>query len=141
MMKIDPVLGIPVEYREGYGGISEARGIGRWERIVVGPKFLCFPPREQQALLLHEVGHRKLKHLEKRLRKLWLLFISPRSLARLCIEQEYEADRFVRACGFGMELAQAFMRVRPPSDPRSRLVDVYFHPPREERILRLQAGG
>ena len=128
-MKIDPVLGIEVVFDEGLANICDSRGIFRWKKIVVGPTFLSFPPREQQALLLHEVGHCKLKHLEKRLARLWLLFWSPRRLAEMCIEQEFEADRFVAAIGLGGALAQAFGRIKATPDP--------FHPPVTERIARL----
>lgn len=108
--------------------ISDSRGLLRWKKIVVGPEFLQFPPREQQAILLHEVGHCKLRHLEKRLLALWRIF-SPRRLAELCIRQEFEADRFAHGCGYGPDLARAFQRVRASDSP--------LHPPIAERIARL----
>ena len=128
-MKIAPCLGIPVRFDAKYTGILDSRGLWRWKKIFVGPAFLAFPPREQQALLLHEVGHCKLKHLEKRLRSLWLLFWRPRALAVLCRAQELEADRFAAACGYGAELAEAFRRMKHVDSP--------LHPHISERIARL----
>lgn len=133
-MKINDCLGIPVRFSRRLRVISDSRGIWRWKRIVVGPSFLSFPPREQQAILLHEVAHCKLRHLEERLKSLWKLIFGPSELFALCREQEFQADRFVAACGFGPELVQAFLRVGPrPADP--------IHPPLQERIERLVAIG
>jgi Zn-dependent protease with chaperone function len=129
-MKIDACLGIKVRYDGKARIISDSRGIWRWKEIVVGPDFLRFPPAEQQALLLHEVAHCKLRHLEKRLQKLWLLLWRPSRLFALCKEQEFEADRFVAAMGFGHTLAQAFGRIQSSgADP--------LHPTLQERIERL----
>lgn len=122
-------LGIPVVYDVSMNTISEARGMWRWRKIFVGPAFLAFPPREQQAILLHEVGHLKLRHLERRLFAALLLIFWPPSLARLCVAQEFEADRFARGCGYGADLARAFARVKSSPSP--------LHPSKEERIARL----
>lgn len=111
------------------GPICNSRGIGRWKEIVVGPIFQAFPERERAALLLHEAGHCKLRHLEKRLAKLWLLVWAPRRLAALCRQQEFEADRFVAGCGYGADLARAFSRLKA--------ADSLYHPPMIERIARL----
>ncbi len=122
-------LGIPVHYSERLRVICESRGIWRWKKIVVGPDFTQFPPREKMAFLLHEAGHCKLHHVEKRLLNLWWLLIWPRRLVRLCVEQEHQADLFVKNCGYGADLARAF----------SRLVEMEktLHPPIKERIARL----
>lgn len=130
---LNSCLGIPVRYDQEALGISDSRGLWRWKEIVVGRAFLAFPPREQQAILLHEVGHCKLYHLEKRIARLWLLVIDPGALLTFCIEQEHEADRFARACGYGPDLARAFGRIKPSSDP--------LHPPVGERISRLVAAS
>lgn len=120
--------GVRVRYDPQFIGISDSRGIWPLKRIFIGPTFLNFPPREQMALLLHEVGHCKLYHLEKRIARLWLL-LRPKLLFAFCIEQEYEADRFVWRCGYAVELAQAFTRIRVVNSP--------LHPPVAERIARL----
>lgn len=130
-MKLHPVQGIPVRYDEKFAGISDSRGLWRWKRIYIGPAFLHFPPREQVALLLHEVAHCKLYHLEKRLARIWLALFGTQELFDYCQAQEYEADRYVLMCGYGVELAQAFLRVNERPDP--------LHPPRSERIARLVA--
>lgn len=126
--EIAPVLGVPVVFDAGYDGISDSRGLWRWKTIVVGRQFISFPSREQQAILLHEAAHCRLRHLEKRLLNLWRIF-RPAALAALCVEQEYEADRFAAHLGYGVDLARAFSRVVPSPSP--------FHPPVNERIERL----
>lgn len=128
MVTTNKCLGIPLLYDDSLRTISESRGLWRWKKIFVGPALLAFPPREQQAIVLHEAGHCKLNHIEKRILALWRIF-RPSLLALLCIEQEFEADRFVKGCGYGQDLAHAFMRLSPTSDP--------LHPPLEERISRL----
>lgn len=128
---INPLcLGIPVRYDPTFNGISESRGLLRWKEIVVGPAFPRFPVDEQSAILLHEVGHCKQYHLEKRLLKLWLAVWSPRKLLAFCAAQEFEADRFVALLGQGASLARALGRVK--SAP-----DTLLHPPQADRIVRL----
>lgn len=122
-------LGIPVCYLSDFNGISDSRGLWRWKKIVVGPTFTRFPPREQAAMLLHEVGHCKLYHLEKRLLRLWRLLWHPSQLAAYCMQQEFEADRFVSGCGYGADLARAFSRLTEGN--------AALHPPLSLRIERL----
>ena len=122
-------MGVPVSYDEKAKFISDSRGVGRWKKVVVGPLFLKFPWPEQQAILLHEVGHCKLFHVEHRIGKLWLLLWKPSKLRQLCIDQEHAADAFVRSCGYGAELARAFSRISPEAH--------FLHPPASERIIRL----
>lgn len=128
-MKLPPCLGVRVTYSEKQRVIADSRGLGRFRRVVVGPAFFLFPPREQQAILLHEVAHCKMKHLEQRMRSLWMVFVRPLKLRDLCIEQEHAADRFVAGCGFGPDLARAFGRLR-----KTRAL---LHPPVADRITRL----
>lgn len=150
-------LGIPVRYDLGLKVLVDSRGIWRWKEIVVGPGFFMFPPREQQAMLLHEVGHCKMNHVAK---LLWFVVRSPARLYRFlecgaaCARagqsdaqffeevalrmpdvaayrkaQEFAADRFAAACGYGHDLARAFSRVKPEGGP--------FHPHPAERAARL----
>lgn len=126
-------LGIPVRYDPDLRQICESRGLWRWKGIVVGPVFQRFPDREKQALLLHEAGHCKLRHLEARTARLWWLLWRPRQLAALCQMQEFEADRYAAGCGYGADLARAFSRLVPGE---SR-----WHPPLPERIARLTTTG
>lgn len=129
-LKLEPCLGIPVLYDEKLPLISESRGVWRWKKIVVGPAFLAFPPREQQAMLLHEVGHCKLRHLERRCLAALVLLFWPPALGRYCQRQEFQADRFAAACGYGPDLARAFLRLRAvPASP--------LHPPLAQRIAAL----
>ncbi len=113
-----------------FPGIVETRGIFRWKCVVVGPSFFRFPPREQQAILLHEVGHVKLNHVEKRLLRIWQIVLLPFAFARFCVAQEFQADYFAAECGYAIDLASALSRMRP--DARAAL-----HPAVGERIARL----
>lgn len=123
-------MGIPVVYDPALATISESRGLWRWKKIFVSEKFLAFPPREQQAMLLHEVGHCKLRHLERRLIAAIALIFWPPALAEFCKRQEFQADLFVAHCGYGRDLAQAFLRVKSTGESP-------LHPPISERIARL----
>lgn len=125
---IAPCLGIPVRYDGHLQIISDSRGIGPWKEIVVGPAFMMFGHREQYALLLHEAAHCKMRHVEKRLLRAWMVFWPP-ALFAYCRDQEYEADRFVRGMGYGPDLARVFSRIEGGCGP--------LHPPHDARIHRL----
>ena len=124
-------MGIPVRYEPTLGPICDSR----LKEIVVGPSFLRFPPAEQQALLLHEVGHCKLQHIKQRVA---VMLICPWKLAALCREQEFEADRFVRTHGLGGALACALSRLSV-GEPRNWIERAVrrLHPPLNDRVARL----
>lgn len=130
--ELTPCCGIPTFYDPELKNISDSRGIWRWKKIILGNAFHQLSEREAKAVLLHEVGHCKLRHLEKRLTMLWLVLWNPQKLLRLCIEQEYEADRFAARMGYGMDLVQLFCRMQRQQGP--------FHPELSERIARLTQG-
>ena len=96
---------------------------------MIGRAFLGFPPREQQAILLHEVGHVKLRHVTERLRSAWMIVLRPSAFAAMCRRQELQADYYAARCGYAMELAQAISRVQDLQDP--------LHPPKTERLAAL----
>lgn len=154
-------LGVPVRYDPQQRRLVDSRGVWRWKEIVVGPSFFQFPPREQQALLLHEVGHCRLNHVA---RLLWYIVRSPLrawsfascglrcasqgladiqffeavavampELAAYRMAQEFEADRFAAGCGYGHDLARAFGRISSEGGP--------FHPHPSQRIARLVGAG
>lgn len=126
---LTPCLGIPVFYDPDLKNISDSRGLWRWKKILIGPLFLRLSEREAGAALLHEAGHCKLRHLEKRLTMAWLVLISPQRLLRFCLDQEHEADRFAAQCGYGADLAGLFARMEQQKG--------WFHPKLSERIARL----
>lgn len=127
-IRIDPCLGIPVIFDSRVETFAESRGLFRWKRIFLGPRFLSLPPREQQALLLHEAGHCKLHHLEKRI--LACLTFWPPKVLKLCVIQEFQADRFTAGCGYGRDLVNFLLRFKDhKAGP--------FHPPQAERVRRL----
>ncbi len=131
-IELDPCMGIPVVYDPQMTTISDSRGLFRWKKIFIGPTLRSFPPREQQAMLIHEVGHCKLRHLERRLLAAVVLIFWPPALARYCQAQEYQADRFAAHCGYGPALARAFLRLRSVAPGP-------LHPPLSLRIARLLA--
>lgn len=124
-------LGVPVIYKPALKAISESRGLWPFKRIVVGPTLRAFPEREQQAILLHEVGHCKMFHLEKRILQAFTALFRPSLILAYCHAQEFAADEFVAGCGYGMDLARAFSRINPTDSP--------WHPRRDHRIARLIA--
>ena len=124
-------LGIPIRYDPSAKMISDSRGLWPFKKIVVGPALRAFPEREQQAILLHEVGHCKMFHLEKRLLRVVTSLFRPRLIAAYCQAQEFAADQFAAGCGYGMELASAFTRIKSNGDP--------LHPRLDARIARLIA--
>lgn len=150
------ILGIPVIYDEKFTGISDSRGLFFRKRVVVGPAFQSLTEREKGAVLLHEAGHVKLWHAEKRLlptlwmllsplktfaivrakddaeaRVIWAEVLEDSGVAALARSQEFEADRFAAGCGYGMDLARVFARVKEEPTP--------LHPRAPERIARLLA--
>lgn len=123
-------FGIPVRFDPAQSTLCDSRGIWPLKRIVYGPALRELPAREQQAVILHEAAHCKMFHVEHRLAALWRLFVRPASLAELCRLQEFEADRFVIAHGYGPDLARVLLRFQ--SGKRGPL-----HPSTSERIRRL----
>ena len=153
-IKISSCAGVPVRYDDNATSASiildrsrwwwpwritqhpclcEQRGIWRWREIVIGRAFLAFPPREQQAILMHEVGHVRLRHVRERLLSIWLIFCLPNRFALLCQRQEYEADQFAAKCGFGPDLASAFGRFSASGAGA-------LHPELSDRIERLNGA-
>lgn len=124
-------MGIPVRYDPACKYVSVARGVLRWKRIVVGPAFLRLPEREQGACLLHEAGHCKLRHAEKRILKAWLILFGLKRLIAYWHAQELEADRYAAGCGYGLDLVAFLSRFnRPQPWPM-------MHPAPGERIAQL----
>lgn len=121
-------LGVTVHYRQKEKMISDSRGLWPFKRICIGPEFFRFTERERQAILLHEVGHCKMFHLEKRILN---AILRPHLIASYCQAQEYAADQFAAGCGYAEDLASAFGRLHSTGDP--------MHPRREDRIKRLLA--
>lgn len=143
MQSLTYCMGVPVEFDPDLPYISDSRGLFRWKRIVVGKSFFALTSREKQAVLAHEAGHCKLKHLEKRILRLWLL-VMPKRLLAYCHRQEYEADQFSKACGFGEAMVSLLEKVAlVQSDgnaAQTQLVGSLYHPPLQSRIERLKGA-
>ena len=130
--RLDDCFGIPVIFDSELKVVSQSRGIWPWKRIFLGPSFAEFPSREQAAILLHAVGHCKMRHLEKRIAGSWRVLFGGSALVRLCVAQEYEADAFAANCGYAVELAKAFSRMELAGSHGGGL-----HPGTRNRIERL----
>jgi len=124
--KLSPVLGIPVLYDDRQQGFTHCRGYLRWKKIVVGRGFMLLNPREKTALILHEVAHAKMFHAEMRV---LCAIATPWRLKAIGREQEFQADDYARASGYGRDLALFFSRIREEAS--------FWHPPKKERIERL----
>lgn len=122
----------PWKFSEPMPCIVETRGLFRWKYIRTGRLLYAFSSREKQAILLHEVGHVKLNHVERRLLKFWQILLMPVSFSKLCIAQEFQADYYAAECGYALDLANALSRMN--SDGTASM-----HPQVSERIARLLA--
>lgn len=99
-------------------------------RIVVGPNFDRLPLRQQQAVLCHEVGHHRLRHLEKR----WLMIpiFWTRFAAGVAVAQEFAADEYAVLHGYGNDLVAFLMRQIPAEKGGP------FYPTHRQRISNIQ---
>ena len=124
-------LGIPVRVNPRTKLISYSAWPWPAKRIIVGPQWFMLDPRTRAAILLHEAGHCKLFHLEKRLASLWRLAWSPKSLLALCVEQELEADTYAAERGYGAELIMLYSTLTEQES--------IYHPSVAERCKRIRA--
>jgi hypothetical protein len=118
--------GYPVHFDKDCG-LAQAKGIWPFKSIAVGPLWFTLTGAEQQACLLHEVGHNRRFHLEKRLLVLpffWIGFIQ-----RMAARQEMEADAFAAREGYGLHFLKVISR--------HHQTDGEFYPSFGERIQNL----
>ena len=128
------LLGIPVWEHPDAPLLAEARGFWPFQRIVVNQHFKRLSVAEQQAFLLHEVAHCKLRHRERRIARLWMIF-QPKRLVDYCRNQELQADNFVRLMGYGAAMATGLAKLQGVGQSPQAI----FYPPTHERIARLIA--
>lgn len=145
---LTPCLGIPVYYDSGLKYVfADSRGLWRWKWIVVGAHFARLSPEFKKIVLLHEVGHVRLRHHEKRIARLWML-VSPRRFSLYFKEQEHEADEFAGSiCGRAKVIEfyrrqLDYIEAQPPTqktgmDAVMEKVAKIFHPDLQSRIARL----
>lgn len=106
------VEGFEVHYDPDAYGTAWAVGVFSSRRIMVGPSWLILPPREKQALLLHEAAHLRGHHMLARVLFATLLFplvwtpVGHWFGAR----QELAADAFVVKKGYGADLLRFLRR-------------------------------
>ena len=101
-----------IHFDPEYGGYAYIKGLWLWRRIYVGHRFVSLPDREQMAVILHEVGHCRLWHIERRLPR--LLVFGRIACAAYLQRQELEADAYVASRGYGADLAKVLRCINGP---------------------------
>lgn len=74
-----------------------------WGTIQIGQHFDLLPYDQQQAVIAHERGHLKHRHVWKRVK--WLVWRGFKGFDAMCAEQELEADSYAKSLGHGGALA------------------------------------
>lgn len=95
--------------------------------MVIEPAFYDLPNVQQAAILCHEEGHRRKRHLWVRLFKQFTL--SDADYSALMHAQEFEADAFAAQHGHASALANVLRRT-PEAASRT-------HPSTKDRVARL----
>jgi Zn-dependent protease with chaperone function len=108
---------------------AETVGFAFWKTIRTGKAFESLSPEEAHAVIAHEEGHIVHWHIEKRILRLLIAVFRPQRFYDLCAAQEFEADDYAKARGYGPALA-AFL-ARLPDAPQDG------YPTTQERIARL----
>lgn len=121
------VSGFEVEFDPDTEQLAQAIGVGRWRRIVVGPRWFGLYRRERYAILLHEAGHLLHHHLALRLLALPLYWTGFGQ--RFAVRQELQADAFVAQQGYGADLLAVLIKVPVTRGP--------FYPDFDERTRAL----
>lgn len=88
--------------------MARARGFWPLKWIEVSESFFQLDAREQKAVLLHEVGHCRYLHMEKRM--LMLPFFWTDWVRRSAIKQELEADAYVKDMDYGDDMVRYLRR-------------------------------
>ena len=104
-----------------------ARGFWPFKWIEVGERFFTLDAREQQAVLLHELGHCRGMHMEIRL--LLMPFCGTRWARSIAHKHELAADAFVRRNDYGHDMVRYLRRFLNAPDGE-------FHP---SVLLRIDA--
>lgn len=111
--------------------VARTFGFGMFAKIETGKLFDQLPPDQKEAVILHERGHIVHRHF---LQRIWWLvtfrFLDIEWLSLACVNQEFEADRYVDEHGYGLHLLTFLLRLSD-DDGGS------FHPSAQERINRL----
>jgi Zn-dependent protease with chaperone function len=96
--------------------------------MEIEPEFYELPNVQQAAVMAHEEGHKRLRHLWV---QLLYVFASDARRSALLHAQEFEADAYAKARGHGSALANVLRRSPAPA--------CHTHPATKERIARLIA--
>lgn len=122
------IHGHTVRYDSLCGCVAEARGLFRWRYIAVGTAWFWLQADEQEAVLLHEVGHLHHHHLAKRIAV--LPFFWTDYARRMGKRQEHEADAYAWHHGAGAGMHRFI--------ERSGTRGGEFHPTAADRLARLR---
>ncbi len=112
--------------------IAKTVALGPWTHIRTGTLFEALPHGFQRAVLLHEEGHIRLKHVLQRLTIAWRLLTFRATVADLRAEshrQELEADRYAASHGYAHQIVGL---------ARLGLGGGMWHPSANERIENLK---
>lgn len=111
--------------------LARSYGIGPLRGVQTTAALDRLVASERMAVVLHELAHLYYGHPAKRLK--WALTLRVlwdfERVRQACIQQEFEADSFVKEYGHGQALARFL--IRNPSDGGA------WHPSNQERLYRL----
>ncbi len=112
--------------------IAKTFALGPWTHIRTGALFEALPHGFQRAVLLHEEGHIRLRHIAARIAIAWHFVTLRASLADIqavAHAQELEADRYAASRGYAHQLIGL---------ARLGLIAGPWHPSAQERIDNLK---
>jgi hypothetical protein len=134
------VEGYTVLYDNEYRGLAQAHGIWPMKWVTVGASWFALDVRARVAVILHEAGHNRRWHKEKRLFFV-LLYLLPslfmpeawtmRKLRGVSVAHEREADEFAKSKGYGLDLLRGLARASAGECGE-------FHPSLDERAAWLK---
>lgn len=118
-------MGIPVVFDPD---VEVAFAVGIWplKRIKVGARFLTFDRDMQVAILLHELGHCRMFHMEQRMLMIPLFWT--KWAFRVAHNQEIAADAFAARGGYGVHMLRFLAFARDGAE---------YHPSKERRMIAL----
>ena len=127
-------------------------GFGNSKRVVFFDTLLKqLSPDEVEAVLAHELGHFKHKHITKRMVMMFMLavpvfsfFITP-LMSSMSRRDEFEADAYAMQQADGAQLASALLKLYEDNastlTPDPWYVSFYYsHPPAVDRLARMPAA-
>lgn len=107
-------------------------GFWKWSLVIVGRDFNRLNVFEQQAVIMHELGHRFFHHFWERM--LWILnpvvLFQSEEFSRRLKRQEIEADNYAAERGYGRVLYALFEKLD--------WEESFSHPDKQTRLDNLR---